>query len=243
MSSLMVLVPPTRSISRSCSTRSSFACRMGESSPISSSKTVPPSAISSLPFFCAIAPVNAPFSWPNSSLSSSVSASAAQLMATNGPPARRLLRWMARAISSLPVPLSPRIRTLELDGATLAICRCRSRIFALDAQHVVLQLELGLQALVLLLQPAQNGSVLPGARGHSGHCGDQLQVSFVEPARGIGGFEIDHRGHFAAHHHRRAQLRRARRHRRPPPRPRRAPGKSAGTPRRSASSHSPPIRE
>ena len=36
-----------------------------------------------------VAPVNAPFSWPNSSLSSSVSGMAAQLMATNGLVARR----------------------------------------------------------------------------------------------------------------------------------------------------------
>ena len=60
------------------------------SSPISSRNTVPPSAISSLPFFWATAPVKAPRSWPNSSLSSSVSASAAQLMATNGRFARGL---------------------------------------------------------------------------------------------------------------------------------------------------------
>ena len=46
----MVRVPPTRSNSRSCSTRSSLACSRGASSPISSRKTVPPSAISSLPF-------------------------------------------------------------------------------------------------------------------------------------------------------------------------------------------------
>ncbi len=134
---------------------------------------MPPSAISSLPFFCTIAPVNAPFSWPNSSLSSSVSASAAQLMATNGPAARRLLRWIARATSSLPVPLSPRISTVELDGATLAIWRCSSRIFALTPTMSCSSLELRLQALVLLLQPAQNGGVLPGDRRHAGHCGQQ----------------------------------------------------------------------
>ncbi len=92
---------------------------------------MPPSATSSLPFFCVIAPVNAPRSCPKSSLSSSVSVKAAQLMATKGPAARRLLRCSARAINSLPVPLSPRISTLELDGATLAIWRCRSRSLSL----------------------------------------------------------------------------------------------------------------
>jgi len=41
----------------------------------------------------------------------------AQLMATNGLSARRLWEWTLRAISSLPVPLSPRISTVESVGA------------------------------------------------------------------------------------------------------------------------------
>ena len=45
---------------------------------------MPPSAYSIFPFFCASAPVNDPFSWPNSSLSSRFSGIAPQLMATNG---------------------------------------------------------------------------------------------------------------------------------------------------------------
>ena len=44
--------------------------------------------------------------WPNSSLSSTPLASAPQLSATNGPLARELAAWMARAKSSLPVPVS-----------------------------------------------------------------------------------------------------------------------------------------
>ena len=54
----------------------------------------------------------APRSWPNSSLSSSVSVSAAQLTATNGRLARGLSMWMARAAISLPVPVSPVSRTV-----------------------------------------------------------------------------------------------------------------------------------
>ena len=50
---------------------------------------MPRSAISKRPAFFSVAPVNAPFSWPNSSLSISVSVSAAQLTATHGPFARR----------------------------------------------------------------------------------------------------------------------------------------------------------
>ena len=53
-------------------------------SPISSRKSVPPWASSNWPSRRCSAPVNAPFSWPNSSLSSSVSGMAAQLTATNG---------------------------------------------------------------------------------------------------------------------------------------------------------------
>ena len=62
------------------------------------------------------APVNAPFSWPKSSLSSSVSGIAAQLIATNGPAARPLSACSARANSSLPVPLSPRSSTVVSVG-------------------------------------------------------------------------------------------------------------------------------
>ena len=68
---------------------------------------MPPSASSNLPLRAASAPVKAPFSWPNSSLSISSSGIAAQFTSTNGPSARRLCAWIARATSSLPVPFSP----------------------------------------------------------------------------------------------------------------------------------------
>ena len=73
---------------------------------------MPPSAASKLPLRRLTAPVNAPRSWPNSSDSSSVSGSAAHDTGTNGP-FRVLSAWIARASTSLPVPLSPRIRTVE----------------------------------------------------------------------------------------------------------------------------------
>jgi hypothetical protein len=53
-------------------------------SPHSSRKSVPPSLASNFPSRRATAPVNAPFSWPNSSLSTSSRASAAQFILTNG---------------------------------------------------------------------------------------------------------------------------------------------------------------
>ncbi len=72
---------------------------------------MPRSACSNLPICFSVAPVNDPFSWPNSSDSISSSGIAAQLTCTNRSRLRRLLRWIARATSSLPVPLSPRIST------------------------------------------------------------------------------------------------------------------------------------
>ena len=62
---------------------------------------------------------------PNSSASISVSTSAAQLIATNGPCRRRLSSWICRATSSLPVPLSPSISTVKSVVATRSM-RSRS---------------------------------------------------------------------------------------------------------------------
>ncbi len=84
---------------------------------------MPPSACSNRPRRRACAPVNAPFSWPNSSLASTPSANAPQLSATNGPPARGLASCTARAASSLPVPVSPSMST----GTSVRATRCRRR--------------------------------------------------------------------------------------------------------------------
>ena len=62
-----VSLPPTRSNSRSWSTRSSATWTGGGSSPTSSRKIVPPAASSKRPRRRSRAPVKAPFSWPNSS--------------------------------------------------------------------------------------------------------------------------------------------------------------------------------
>ena len=80
---------------------------------------MPPAADSMCPLRCVCAPVKEPFSWPNSSLSSRFSGMALQLMATNGPFLCGLRRWSACATISLPVPLSPRIKTGAVVGATL----------------------------------------------------------------------------------------------------------------------------
>ena len=73
------------------------------------------------------APVKLPFSWPNSSLSISSAGTAAQFRVTNGPPLRGLRSCSARAINSLPVPVSPRMQTrvsLAATRSTCAITRC-----------------------------------------------------------------------------------------------------------------------
>ena len=80
---------------------------------------MPPPASSMRPRRAFTAPVKAPFSCPNSSLSSSVSVMAAQFTATKGPAARGLQACSVRAATSLPVPLSPIRSTVALVGATL----------------------------------------------------------------------------------------------------------------------------
>ena len=73
---------------------------------------MPPWASSNRPLRWPTALVNAPFSWPKSSLSSSDSGRAAQLTATNGRLRRGDASCTARATSSLPVPVSPKISTV-----------------------------------------------------------------------------------------------------------------------------------
>jgi hypothetical protein len=89
-STLRSLVSPTRRMVLSCSTRRSFTWSSIGSSPISSRKSVPPSASSKSPRLSAsrLASVNAPFLWPKSSLSMRFPGMAPQLTATKG----RLLR-------------------------------------------------------------------------------------------------------------------------------------------------------
>ncbi len=55
----------------------------------------------------------------------SVPGSAEQLTATKGSERRALASWSARATSSLPVPVSPRMRTVAFASATRRI-RCRT---------------------------------------------------------------------------------------------------------------------
>ena len=101
-------VAPTGSTSRSDSTRSSRACSASGMSPISSRKSVPPSASWTRPRLpLAAAPEKLPGRWPKSSLSISASGMAAQFTATKGRARRSLLACTALAKTSLPAPVSP----------------------------------------------------------------------------------------------------------------------------------------
>ena len=125
-------------------------------SPTSSRNSVPPSASSNRPTPSRSAPVNAPLAWPKNSLSNSSRGIAAQLTRISGRRRRGLASWIARAISSLPVPDSPVISTVASVGATSSTWR---RIFwmaalrADDAVVIALDPDFLLQIGVLQLQP------------------------------------------------------------------------------------------
>ena len=81
---------------------------------------MPPCASSKRPLRRRTAPVNAPFSCPNSSLSTRPAEIAAQFTLTSSRSRRGLASWIARATSSLPVPVSPVMRTVVFVPATIA---------------------------------------------------------------------------------------------------------------------------
>ena len=76
------------------------------------------------------APVNAPCSWPNSSESISSGEIAPQFTRRNGPARNGECSWMARAMISLPVPVSPK-------SSTGALLRDTSRARAITAASPV----------------------------------------------------------------------------------------------------------
>src|SRR5712692_4916496 len=140
----MVLSPPTRSKLCSWTKRRNLVWSGGLKSAISSRKTVPPSAASSRPGLSLTAPVNAPRTWPKSSLSSRFSESVVQLTTTKGPSARRLHRWIWRARTFFPVPLSPDSRMVASLAAAWRAVSSRRRIESIAQDPVF-----GAQALHL----------------------------------------------------------------------------------------------
>ena len=121
-------VAPSGTTSRSCNTRSNFAWSPTGISAISSSRIVPLFAARKKPSPPDDAPVNAPFWCPNSIASSMLSGSAAQLIATNGPFLRGELLWIARASTSLPVPVGPLMSTVISASATRSASASKARL-------------------------------------------------------------------------------------------------------------------
>ncbi len=128
MSRSIVRDPPTLRSFFSWITLSSLTCMERGISPISSRKTVPPWAASSKPILMLSAPVNAPFSWPKSSFAINSSVKLPQLKLIKGLSFLGLPKWIARAVNSLPVPLSPWIRMWQLILETLFMTLINSRI-------------------------------------------------------------------------------------------------------------------
>ncbi len=126
-STATVSLAPTRSKPPYSTTRRIFSCTAIGIWPISSRKSVPPCAASNRPARRRAAPVNAPASWPKSSLSKTDGDSAAQLSLTNGPPQRGDRKCTRSAASSLPVPRSPMSRTGRWTLAMRASCCWKSR--------------------------------------------------------------------------------------------------------------------
>ena len=128
----------------------------GDISPTSSRKIVPAWAVSNIPFLSETAPVKEPLTWPKSSLSRRFSGRAAQLIETKARSCRRLLAWIARAASSLPVPLSPVIRTVESVEATFSIrskTSCIGRLLPIMFSKLVSVPERLLEEHVFLAEP------------------------------------------------------------------------------------------
>ncbi len=123
-------VEPTALTSPFSRARSSLAWALIGSSPISSRKRVPPWAAAKAPALVETAPVKEPFSWPKSSVSMSSEGSAPMLSGRKGPRAWRLPRWRASAMSSLPLPVSPRTSTEARSGAKRRTSRARRSIAA-----------------------------------------------------------------------------------------------------------------
>ena len=106
-----VVLEPSTSKVRSCSTRSSLTWARVQFADLVEKDGA---AVGHLEAALAVllASVNAPCTWPNISLSKQRGGDAAAFdLHQRAARLRRLLRWMASASSSLPVPLSPVIST------------------------------------------------------------------------------------------------------------------------------------
>ena len=134
-STCLVREDPTRSNSPDSTTRSSLVCRGIEMLAISSRNSVPPSASSKRPTRSVLASVNAPRTWPNSSLSKTPSDSPPAFTVTSGLAERVETACSACATAPLPVPFSPVMSTFASDGPTRAIS-CKTGCIAADCAMI-----------------------------------------------------------------------------------------------------------
>ena len=116
---------------------------------------VPPSAVSNRPALWSLAPVNAPRTWPKSSLSKSVSTTAEQFTVTKRFVLRGPSLCSARATSSLPVPVSPVISAVRACGARRRIRSNSSCMAGAAANHSAEFQALGQLALELQYRAAR----------------------------------------------------------------------------------------
>ena len=136
MSTATGVLLPTRKIRPPWMAVSSFDCRWGGRLPISSRKSVPWSATSNFPARSARASVKAPLTWPNSSLSKSVSGTAPISTETISSPLRAERLCISRASISLPVPFSPVIRMLASVAATFSTISRMRAMAGLSPQNI-----------------------------------------------------------------------------------------------------------
>ena len=124
-------VPPTRRTCRFSSARRSFGCSSFGSSPISSRKSVPPSACSNTPAWaCDGAGERARARGRRARSRRASALTAPQSKTTNGRRARALARCTDSATRSLPVPVSPSTSRVDVGRRRCARDRRRARACA-----------------------------------------------------------------------------------------------------------------
>lgn len=89
---------------------------------------MPPSAVATKPWLAVTAPVYAPRTCPKSWASMKCAGMVPQWTVTMGPLARSEASWSMATTSSLPVPFSPVMSTVQLDEATRSTVWTTSRM-------------------------------------------------------------------------------------------------------------------
>ena len=159
---------------------------------------MPPSASTNRPRRARSAPVKAPRAWPNSSLSSSASGIAPQFTATKAWWRRPDCAWIARASTSLPVPLSPVSSTVALYSAARSSSSSRSIIpgdAATIGRSPTARLDVALEQGVRAAQPL----ALPGLLDREQHLGGLEGLGQVVEGAALEGLDREVAGAVGGH--------------------------------------------